>query len=206
MKTAKVVTGTEKSRGSSMMMSKGTVHAELKRKDDASIIGKTPINFESLEISPCPINRVDKNIYIGNYIGAQTIEYLKNNGITHIINTAIELPNYFEGQFKYVNLKLLDSHIPGEESLFTVLEPTYQKIVQIITTNPESKIFVHCAAGISRSASIVIYYMMKKYSMNFESALSNLRKVRNIVNPNDIYQNQLKDAQLQIETEKGIVL
>lgn len=217
MKISKVITGTEKSRGASMMMSKGTVLAELKRKDSKDEKpGKTLINFDNLErsslevspleVSPCPIDRVDKNIYIGNYIGAQNIEYLKNNGITHIVNTAIELPNYYEGKFKYINLQLLDSHQKGEENLLAVLEPTYQKMTQIINSDLNAKIFVHCAAGKSRSASIIIYYMMKKYSMNFETALSNLRKARSIVNPNDIYKSQLKDAQLQIEAEKGVLL
>ena len=52
MKISKVITGTEKSRGASMMMSKGTVLAELKRKDSKDEKpGKTLINFDNLERS-----------------------------------------------------------------------------------------------------------------------------------------------------------
>lgn len=204
MRTSKVIVGTEKSRGASMMMSKGTMLAELKKKDETP--KKTLLDLEEYQFSPCPIDRVDKNIYIGNYIGAQHLEYLKNNGITHIVNTAIEIPNYHENHFKYINLKLLDSPIKGEENLLAVLEPTYQKMMEILQQNSNSRIFVHCAAGVSRSASITIYYMMKQYSMNFETALDTLKKIRKIVNPNDWYKIQLKDAQLQIENEKGVLL
>lgn len=202
MKTARVVTGSENGRGASMMMSKGSMLAELKRSKES----KTQVNLEEEKQSPCPINRVDKNIYIGNEMGAQHLEYLVNNGITHILNTAIEIPNYYTNKFIYLNLQLADNPIRGEENLLIVLEPTYQKILEIINKNPKSKIFIHCAAGISRSASITIYYLMKKYSMSFENALEQLRKVRKIVNPNDWYKSQLKDAQLQIENEGGVVL
>jgi len=204
MRTIKVITGTEKSRGASMMLSKGTVLAELKKSKEV-LPSETKIDFEE-KFSPCPIDRVDKYLYIGNRIGAEYLEYLKNNEITHIVNTTVEIPNYHEKIFKYVNIPLQDNPVKNEENLLGVLEPTYQKVDKIIQQDKNAKIFVHCAAGISRSASIVIYYLMKKYSLSYDDAFNNLKKVREIVNPNDWYKMQLRDAQLQIESERGIVL
>ena len=50
-------------------------------------------------------------------------------------------------------------------------------------------------AGISRSASLVIYYFMKKYNINFDDALKMVKGKRNIINPNDSFKLQLKQFQ-----------
>ena len=49
-------------------------------------------------------------------------------------------------------------------------------------------IFVHCAMGVSRSASCVIMYIMKKFRIGFEDALEFVRTKRSIVEPNEGFQ------------------
>jgi len=43
---------------------------------------------------------------------------------------------------------------------------------------------VHCAAGVSRSASIVIAYLMKINHWTFENAYSFVKSKRKIIDPN----------------------
>ena len=45
--------------------------------------------------------------------------------------------------------------------------------------------FIHCAAGVSRSASIVIAYVMVTKGLNFEEALKYVQERRPCVDPND---------------------
>jgi len=45
-------------------------------------------------------------------------------------------------------------------------------------------VFVHCFAGISRSATTVIAYLMSEHSMTFYEAMSFVRKRRHIIFPN----------------------
>ena len=45
-------------------------------------------------------------------------------------------------------------------------------------------VFVHCYAGISRSASCVIAYLMSEHNMTFYEATSYVRKRRHIIFPN----------------------
>ena len=51
---------------------------------------------------------------------------------------------------------------------------------QIKNTN----VFVHCYAGISRSASIVIAYMIKHLGYSLKEALRKVKGARSIVEPN----------------------
>lgn len=59
----------------------------------------------------------------------------------------------------------------------------------------EKGVIVHCAAGVSRSASIVIYYLMKRYGYSYQAALSYLKSKRSIVSPNLSFATQLMSYQ-----------
>jgi dual specificity phosphatase 12 len=50
--------------------------------------------------------------------------------------------------------------------------------------NKGGGVFVHCYAGVSRSASTVIAYLMAEHNMTFYEAMSFVRKRRHIINPN----------------------
>jgi dual specificity phosphatase 12 len=56
----------------------------------------------------------------------------------------------------------------------------------------EGAVFVHCAAGVSRSATIVIAYVMKKHQWDYETAFDFVQKRRPIVYPNEGFIKQLK--------------
>ena len=88
---------------------------------------------------------------------------------------------------------LNDNPTPGEEDLLEVLEPSYRYILGVLRLNPDAKILVHCHAGISRSASIVLYYLMRTMFLSPDETLEILRKSRPIVKPNDWYMWQLRN-------------
>lgn len=54
-------------------------------------------------------------------------------------------------------------------------------------------ILVHCAAGVSRSASIVIAYIMKTKKLKFEEAFNLVKSKRSIICPNRGFRSQLMD-------------
>ena len=53
-------------------------------------------------------------------------------------------------------------------------------------------ILVHCAAGVSRSASFVIAYLMGKKNMSFDEAFEHTKERRKIIRPNSGFLEQLK--------------
>ena len=100
------------------------------------------------------INQIDVNIFLGNSKGAQDLEWLTSHGITHIINTAAEIPNFFPKKLRYFNLQLMDNSSPKGEDLLAVLERTYRYISGAIRFNPSVKLLVlsETQAAVAREA------------------------------------------------------
>ncbi len=59
------------------------------------------------------------------------------------------------------------------------------------------KILVHCMAGISRSVSVVVYYLMKKHFMKYSDAISFVKNKRSIASPNNSFKLQLELYQVK---------
>jgi len=132
-----------------------------------------------------PISEITPQLYIGS-ISSTYPKVLAHHGITHIINAAKEA-DYKSGPLQ---IRLMMDDDP-EENLFRVLEPVRRTMAKILK-NPDNKILVHCTAGISRSSSVLIYYLMKEKGLTFDQALKMVRSKRNIVNPNKGFEKTLR--------------
>ena len=68
-----------------------------------------------------------------------------------------------------------------------------------------SSVLVHCAAGVSRSASVVIGYVMYKKKISFNKAYQFVKARRKVISPNPGFVHQLKswEKQLKQKNEKG---
>ena len=62
---------------------------------------------------------------------------------------------------------------------------------QFIKENNDKKIFVHCVFGKSRSASVIIFYIMNEQKIDFNSAKTFVKNIRDIVDPNIGFENEL---------------
>ncbi len=56
----------------------------------------------------------------------------------------------------------------------------------------EGAVFVHCNAGVSRAATVVIAYHMKTQDVDFHTAYQHVKGVRPCIRPNDGFMRQLK--------------
>ena len=57
----------------------------------------------------------------------------------------------------------------------------------------DRNVLVHCQAGISRSATIVISYLMKKLELSAQEANKRVRSLRYQASPNEGFWNSLED-------------
>jgi hypothetical protein len=96
--------------------------------------------------------QIVEGMYLGNRESARDRQRLEAAGVTHIVNCTEELPNYHEGHFTYLAMKMLDpdpefrKHIPGVCAF-------------IDDARRQGKVLVHCFASISRSPAVVLTYL-----------------------------------------------
>jgi protein-tyrosine phosphatase len=132
------------------------------------------------------MNRIDNiigtHLYISDYQGASNRSQLFKNKIKHIFNfSSFKLPEY-KG-IVYHDFPIYDS--PDQNILI------YFRAVINEMDKSEGNILINCQAGISRSASMVIAYLMSK-GFTLSQSYGWVRASRNIINPNPGFMNQLK--------------
>lgn len=125
---------------------------------------------------------IKDKLYLGNERGSQNFELLKSHGITAILNCSSDSPEYFNDKFSYLKLNLEDIF---EEDL----SKHFEKAHQFLENN--DRIFIFCQSGISRSASILLSFMMKKLQLTLKFSFEKMKEIRQGVLPNVSFMWQL---------------
>lgn len=137
--------------------------------------------------------QITENIYLGNKVIAKDTELLNELGITHIVNCAEELEyildNYNDENFDWLFLPMIDCSETGNVEDYIDLAISY--INDAVKNN--NKVLVHCAAGISRSSSIVIAYLMYKNRKSFNDTFCYVKDLRPCCKPNSAFIDQLSN-------------
>ena len=127
-------------------------------------------------------------LYLGNINSAYDKKALKELGITNIISVLAGFDAPFPDDFNYLVINALDNE---NTNLTKIFEDTNSFIEKAFEKN--EKILVHCMAGRSRSASVIIAYLIKTFGINSKTSISILKNKREIVQPNNRFIKQLKD-------------
>eukprot|EP01087_Luapelamoeba_hula_P010244 TRINITY_DN2708_c0_g1_i1.p1 TRINITY_DN2708_c0_g1~~TRINITY_DN2708_c0_g1_i1.p1 ORF type:complete len:747 (-),score=183.64 TRINITY_DN2708_c0_g1_i1:725-2965(-) len=139
----------------------------------------------------------DKSLYIGGVESAENVKYLVKHGINNILSLG-EMPFgaddvVLEGQRSYPkNFNHLFVDI--EDMASTDILVHFNRALAFIdeAVHRSESVLVHCAAGISRSASFVIAYLIDKHNMDFDTAFACVHRARCCVQPNPGFVEQLK--------------
>ncbi len=134
------------------------------------------------------ITSIDDIIYLGNAYNAADYYYLKQFGITGIVNACNEISNYFEDDFKYFKIDILDIN---NSSIYNFFDPFIKFVEKIL--EEDGKIMIHCFMGSSRSAILVVLYLIKFKSFNIEDSIEFITEKRNRVNINVTYVKELRE-------------
>jgi predicted protein tyrosine phosphatase len=137
-------------------------------------------------ISPVAI-KSPATIFISDYQTANDPSTWKKYNIQAIISATESSDEYHVG-FKGRKLHIKIEDVPHENIAFH-----FDKVNQFIDESLQKgeNVLVHCMAGISRSVSLVISYLMYKYKFSYIDALLIIQKTRPIAFPNVGFKNQL---------------
>ena len=135
------------------------------------------------------LTKIQDNLYIGDSEVAQNKKLLNACGIVNVISLGNEteltkIYRYFEDK-NYLQVQVEDAYDADISSYFSHCNDFIQQ-----SLDKGEGILVHCYAGISRSATIIISYLMKQ-GMSYLSASQKLKIKRPFVNPNINFVNQL---------------
>jgi len=138
------------------------------------------------------------NIFLGSAFNASNYNSLKQNNIGLIINMTNEISNYYVNEIIYKKYGLYDNN---NEPIIQYLEKTFEDIIEFQKKYPNKNILIHCFMGASRSASILTYYIHKKYNLNIDDSIIFIKNKREIINLTTLFYNQLLDIEKKLVSQ-----
>lgn len=145
-----------------------------------------------------PSTVLDGFLFLGDRHQAADREALRALGITHVINATREVDDFFEGELQYERVALDDDDSSS-------LAPHLARLVELLTALSQeegrARVLVHCRLGLSRSASIVLAYLIATRRVGVTAAVEELARRRPIIAPSRRFLEDLEDYQLSLGIE-----
>lgn len=149
-----------------------------------------PVNVEPVEI--------EKGLFLGNASHSEDLKSLKKYNIKYILNVTPDLPNVFErdGHIKYLQIPITDHWSQDLAGHF----PNAIKFIDEARSKGAG-VLVHCLAGVSRSVTVTLAYIMFARSLSLNDAFSLVRARKPDVSPNFHFMEQLHTFERQLNID-----
>eukprot|EP01133_Synstelium_polycarpum_P012223 gene12223-14313_t len=130
-----------------------------------------------------------KILYIGSQDAAANQSALVACNIGHVLNVGYGIVNVLQGvdNFKHLNIDIYDDvdyditqHLPVA---FNFINDALQS---------QSGVLVHCNAGVSRSSTVLIAYLMTTFRLPYDQCHKALKSARPSIQPNQGFLKQLR--------------
>ncbi|KAG7382017.1 hypothetical protein PHYPSEUDO_005378 [Phytophthora pseudosyringae] len=141
--------------------------------------------FESHDQVPVEVDAV-AGLFIGSYGAASNFAALKKAGITHVLCVSPSLSLKFPQEFTYLQLPVADL---SSVSISEFFDEAFRFMDSALSSG--GKVLVHCFMGRSRSATIILAYLMARQDLTLHEALCELRRVRPQAQPNSGFYQEL---------------
>ncbi|VDK32737.1 unnamed protein product [Taenia asiatica] len=127
-----------------------------------------------------PVSEILDFLYLGNARDSGDAQLMEERSITHIINATREQSNFFEGGGKVEYLR-----VPVDDNNTADLMPYFKPAIEFIdeAVRTGGRVLVHCKAGVSRSPSLVIAYLVAHSSLTVMEAFTLVNHLRSAVGP-----------------------
>ncbi len=150
------------------------------------------MNFEFTNYIKCSgkINYIPQtNLFITDRFGVCDLKQLQYYGIKHVFNVSLIQLKEYPG-ISYYNLSISDD---PQQNILQFFDKIFSKIDEL-----KQPTVINCKEGISRSASFVIGYLIKRGS-SYENSHHIVKLCRPIINPNKGFIEQLKQYEKTVK-------
>ncbi|BET00387.1 dual specificity protein phosphatase [Nesidiocoris tenuis] len=128
------------------------------------------------------------HLFLGNAVNSEDLETLTKHNIKYVLNVTPNLPNVFEasGDIKYMKIPITD-HWSQD------LTAHFPKTIEFIdeARNQEKGVLVHCVAGVSRSVTVTLAYLMARHCLSMNDAFIWVRNRKPNIAPNFHFMEEL---------------
>ncbi|CAF2189392.1 unnamed protein product [Rotaria magnacalcarata] len=153
-----------------------------------------------LSTSPCSNigpSQILPFLYLGCQDDALSIETMRNNQITHVINVS---KTGERASFLNENDDEHFLRVPINDCHNAQLRPYFDKVYKFIekVRDNNGRVFIHCLAGISRSPTLAIAYVMRDLCLTADEAYQYVKQCRPKISPNFNFLGQLSEYERTI--------
>ncbi len=136
---------------------------------------------------------IPNRLYLTGYKGVSNVKQVLNLEIDIIVSATDFVPFKYNKPIQYSNIEII--HYYAEDSEDFDMTNNFNNFCKLMELNPNKKVLIHCLIGASRSASLVVAYLLKQnnYQNTVEDILKLLKLKREIVDPNAGFINQLNN-------------
>ncbi|GMR36336.1 hypothetical protein PMAYCL1PPCAC_06531 [Pristionchus mayeri] len=140
-------------------------------------------------------------LYLGSQQDAMNTELLKECGIEYVMNLSVTCPRA---------ITVVDEdhflRIPVNDSYMDKLYPYFNEAFNFLEKVRKQKkiVLVHCLAGISRSPTMCISYIMRHLKMDSDDAYKFVKARRSTISPNFNFMGQLLEYERKLR-EEGVL-
>ena len=135
------------------------------------------IMFQTSQIDN--MNQITEHIWLGDYVSTSRKYRLKQCGITHILTVGSGLPPKLPRDFQYCVIPVWDDPKANLKQHWDTCHSFMRHAI-----DSGGKVLVHCFAGVSRSSSTVISFLMREYGLGMHDAYKFTKEKRWFINPN----------------------
>lgn len=133
---------------------------------------------------------IQNKLFLGDIFDANNTNFLNRNNITDVVCVAADaIINNSDKNVTIHKFNLTDDYECNISHYF-------DEITEVI--HKKDIVLVNCMAGVSRSATIVLAYLMRYYNFNLKDAFIYVRKRRSQICPNKKFMEYLLEEEKRI--------
>ncbi|KAF7253023.1 hypothetical protein EG68_08623 [Paragonimus skrjabini miyazakii] len=148
------------------------------------------------------IARINNHLYLSS-LNALTPDRLRQHGITLLISAMMDAP---PAQLR--NAVSSSMHVAVEDMEGANIRVHFDRVSDRIAAEHRrgGRTLVHCMAGVSRSSSLILAYLMRHMNMSLAEAYQHVRSIRPCIQPNPSFWRQLLEFEERLRGVRSVRL
>jgi atypical dual specificity phosphatase len=138
------------------------------------------------------ISEINDHLYLSG-AGVLRPEKLKQKKISCVVNATAEEPNAYLPGMDYLKIRIEDHPYARLDQYFDMVADKIRAV-----RDRGGRTLVHCMAGVSRSASLCIVYLVKYERMSLRQAYHYVKSARPIIRPNVGFWKQMVEYERKL--------